>query len=64
MRFVGKEEDRRGNRMKKMINAPADFVQETVEGIIAAYGDRLTLLNGDFRMVMSNRPGREGKSEL
>lgn len=47
--------------MKKMINAPADFVQETVEGIIAAYGDRLTLLNGDFRMVMSNRPGREGK---
>lgn len=47
--------------MKKMINAPADFVQETVEGIIAAYGDRLKLLNEDFRMVMTNRPKKEGR---
>lgn len=47
--------------MKKIINVPADFVKETVEGIIAAYGDRLKLLDGDFRMVMTNRPRKEGK---
>lgn len=47
--------------MKKIINAPADFVQETVEGIIAAYGDRLTLLDGDFRMMMTKKPRRDGK---
>ena len=27
--------------MKKVINQPADFVDETMEGIVAAYGDRV-----------------------
>lgn len=47
--------------MKKIINDPKDFVQEAVEGIIAAYGDKLKLLNGDYRMVMTNSPPKEGK---
>ena len=33
--------------MRKVINQPKDFVDETVDGIIAAYGDRLKLHNGD-----------------
>lgn len=47
--------------MKKIINDPKDFVREAVEGIIAAYGDKLKLLDGDFRMVMTNSPPKEGK---
>lgn len=47
--------------MKKIINDPKDFVREAVEGIIAAYGDKLKLLDGDFRMVMTNSPPKERK---
>ena len=47
--------------MRKIINDPKNFVQEEVEGIICAYGDRLQLVNGDFRMVVSACPKREGK---
>ncbi len=47
--------------MKKLINDPKDFVQETMEGIIAAYGDKLKLLDGDFRILLSNYKVREGK---
>jgi len=47
--------------MKKIINEPESFVKETVEGIIAAYGDRLKLLNDDFRVVLNAHPVREGK---
>jgi len=42
--------------MKKMINKPEDFVNETVEGIIAAYEDRVRLLNEDVRMLVTNTP--------
>ncbi len=47
--------------MKKIINRPQDFVDETVEGIIAAYGDRLRLLNGDTRVLLSGYPAPDGK---
>lgn len=47
--------------MKKIINAPENFVKESIEGMIAAYGDKLKLLNGDFRMVMANREPKPGK---
>jgi len=47
--------------MKKIINKAENFVQETVEGIVAAYGDRVKLLNGDFRMLVNARETREGK---
>lgn len=47
--------------MKKIINAPENFVKESIEGMIAAYGDKLKLLNGDFRMVIANREPKPGK---
>lgn len=47
--------------MKKFINDPSGFVDETVEGIIAAYGDKLTLYNNDKRVVVTNLPRKEGK---
>ena len=47
--------------MKKLINKPEDFVRETMEGIIAAYGDKVKLLNGDYRILLSNYEAREGK---
>lgn len=48
-------------KMKKMINDPQNFVDETVDGIIAAYGDRLHLLNGDKRILCSSYPTQQGK---
>lgn len=47
--------------MKKLINAPVDFVKETVEGIIAAYPDKLKLLETNDRVILSNYPKKEGK---
>ena len=47
--------------MKKIMNSANDFAIETVEGIIAAYGDKVKLLNGDPQMYLSNYPAREGK---
>mgnify|MGYP003820317779 CR=1 FL=1 len=47
--------------MKKIINQPADFVDETIEGILAAYGDRVKIHNGDKRIYLSNYPARDGK---
>lgn len=47
--------------MKKLINKPEDFVKETMEGIIAAYGDKVKLMDGDYRVLLSNYEAREGK---
>ena len=47
--------------MKKIINKPENFVDETMEGIICAYGDRVKLLNGDKRILVTNMPVPEGK---
>lgn len=47
--------------MKKFLNDAANFVDETVEGIIAAYGDKIQLLNGDRRVIITNYPRKEGK---
>lgn len=47
--------------MKKIINKPEEFVKETVEGIVAAYGDQIKLGNGDFRVVLSNNEVKHGK---
>ena len=47
--------------MRKIINKPENFVDETMDGIIAAYGDRVKLLNGDRRILLSGYPTREGK---
>lgn len=41
--------------MKKIMNEPENYVREAVEGVIAAYGDRIKLLNEDFHTVMINK---------
>ena len=47
--------------MKKLINRPEDFVDEFLEGIALAYGDRLKFLGEDRRIVLSNSPIKRGK---
>ncbi len=47
--------------MKKLLNNPAEFVNETMEGILLAYGDRVRALPGDNRVLLSGYPAREGK---
>ena len=47
--------------MRKIINSPEQFVEEMIEGIILAYGDRLKLLNGDKRVILNNTPVAPGK---
>jgi len=47
--------------MRKIINNPDNFVDEVVEGIICAYGDRLKTLNGDTRIILRNTPVRPKK---
>lgn len=47
--------------MRKLINKTEDFVKETMEGIIFAYGDKVKLLNNDERILVSNYPVKDGK---
>jgi dihydroxyacetone kinase-like protein len=47
--------------MRKIINKPENFVDETMDGIIAAYGDKLKLLNNDRRIILSAYPQKDGK---
>ncbi|HWP79255.1 MAG TPA: dihydroxyacetone kinase subunit DhaK [Candidatus Acidoferrum sp.] len=47
--------------MRKIINSAKDFVDETMEGIILAYGDKVRLLDGDKRILLSNYPVKDGK---
>lgn len=47
--------------MKKIINEATNFVDETIEGIIYAYGDKLKLLNGNKRIIITNFPVEKGK---
>jgi len=47
--------------MKKLINQATDFVGEMMEGILAAYGDRVRTLKDDNRVLLSAYPCREGK---
>ncbi|MBQ9494747.1 MAG: dihydroxyacetone kinase subunit DhaK [Treponema sp.] len=47
--------------MRKIINRPEDFVNETMEGIALAYGDRIHFLNGDCRVLVTGYPVKDGK---
>ncbi len=47
--------------MKKIINAPQKFVDECIEGILLAYGDRLRALGEDQRVLIKNTPTPKGK---
>ncbi len=48
--------------MKKIMNSADEFVRDTMEGIIAAYGNQVSLLDGDFRVLVANsrKPGKVG----
>lgn len=47
--------------MKKLINQPEDFVDDTLEGIYAAYGDQLQPWKDDKRIVLSCGRVPDGK---
>ncbi|QOV18606.1 dihydroxyacetone kinase subunit DhaK [Blautia liquoris] len=47
--------------MKKIMNKAENFVDETMEGIILAYADRVKLLNNDRRILLTNSSVRKGK---
>ena len=47
--------------MRKIINKPENFVDEMMDGIIAAYGDKVQLYNGDRRILISAYPKKDGK---
>lgn len=50
--------------MKKILNTADTFVRDTMEGIRAAYGDRVDFLDGDYRVLVSRYPRVPGKVGL
>lgn len=46
--------------MKKFLNKPENFVDEMIEGIMAAHPDRMKYVNDDLRCVVTATP-KEGK---
>ena len=47
--------------MKKIINKPENFVDEMLEGIVAAYPQYLKLAKDNKRVILNAKPTREGK---
>ena len=47
--------------MKKLINAPERFVEEMMEGILLAYGDRVQCLDPEKRVLVRKTPAAKGK---
>lgn len=47
--------------MKKIINDPTDFVDETIEGILLAHSDQLRAASSDQRVLVRASPTRAGK---
>jgi len=47
--------------MKKIMNKAENFVDEVMDGIIEAYGDKVKLLNNDKRVLLSNYKKVTGK---
>lgn len=50
-----------GMHMKKVMNDPAAFVDESLQGIIAAHGDQLKFAGDDTRAVIRKEAPVEGK---
>lgn len=48
--------------MKKIINDPKRFVDETIEGLLSAYPDQLACVKNDLRCIIrkSRKPGKVG----
>lgn len=47
--------------MRKIINRPEDFVDEVLDGIVRAYGDRLKLGGGQGRIVLRSQGPKQGR---
>jgi dihydroxyacetone kinase-like protein len=47
--------------MKKVINRPEAFVEEVMEGILLAFGDRLKCLDKEKRVLVRAKPAQKGK---
>jgi dihydroxyacetone kinase-like protein len=47
--------------MKKIMNEAESFVDEVMDGIVTAYGDKVKLYNNDKRILLSNYPKIQGK---
>ena len=47
--------------MRKIINNPENFVDEMMDGIVRAHGNKVKFLNDDPRMLISNCPPEKGK---
>ncbi|MDD3777726.1 MAG: dihydroxyacetone kinase subunit DhaK [Actinomycetota bacterium] len=50
--------------MKKIINEPEKFVDQMLEGILAAYPQQLKCLNDDLRCIVDARPRKANKVGL
>ena len=46
--------------MKKFINKPVDFVDEMIQGILAAHPDKVKIVNNDYRCLV-NAKSKKGK---
>lgn len=47
--------------MKKIINRAEDYVDEFMEGIVSAYGDKVGFLNGNRRILLAKHEVKDGK---
>jgi dihydroxyacetone kinase-like protein len=47
--------------MKKVINKPENFVEEVMDGILSAYGDRVKCLDKEKRVLVRAKPPKKGK---
>ena len=47
--------------MKKFINSPSNFVEETMEGILLAWPNQLKAVDKEKRILVSNRPIQKKK---
>jgi dihydroxyacetone kinase-like protein len=50
--------------MKKIINCPENFVNEMLDGIFLAHGDKLTFVNNDKRCIVKINAGTKKKVAL
>lgn len=47
--------------MKKIMNNPFNFVDEMMEGILAAHGDKIQAIDGDLRAIKHVDPSKVEK---
>jgi dihydroxyacetone kinase-like protein len=47
--------------MKKILNAPADYVDEMLDGLVAAHPEHYRLHGDSHRVVARAQPGARGR---